>query len=50
MKESCHTLVGKRVIIVDDVLTTGATMASAVKVLREAGVKQIAVATLATGE
>lgn len=50
LKESCHTLVGKRVIIVDDVLTTGATMASAVKVLREAGVKQIAVATLATGE
>ena len=41
---------GKRVIIVDDVLTTGATLSAALLTLKEAGVAQVSVVTFATGE
>ena len=38
---------GKRVLLIDDVLTTGATVSEASKVLLEAGAKSVDVATLA---
>ena len=38
---------GKRVLLIDDVLTTGATVSEASRVLLEAGAKSIDVATLA---
>ncbi len=34
-------VVGKNVILVDDVFTSGATMKEAVKVLKEAGAKKV---------
>ena len=39
--------VGKHVLLVDDVLTTGATLCAAAEVLHEAGVQKISFATLA---
>ena len=38
-----NVLSGRSVLLVDDVFTTGATMMSAVKELRRAGVKRVAV-------
>ena len=40
-------MTGKRVVLVDDVLTTGATASAAAKVLRRAGVARIDVLTFA---
>ena len=37
---------GKRIILVDDVITTGATLKECAKVLKEAGAKRIVAATL----
>ena len=38
---------GKRVLLIDDVLTTGATVSEAARMLMAAGAKQVDVATLA---
>ena len=43
-------IVGKRVLIVDDVLTTGATTSGCAKALRRAGVRSVGVWTLARGQ
>jgi ComF family protein len=43
-------LVGQRVILLDDVITTGATAREALKVLRIAGAQPVIVAALAHGE
>lgn len=40
-------LAGKRVLLIDDLLTTGATMEACGRVLLEGGVKELSVATLA---
>ena len=42
-----HTIRGERILIVDDVLTTGATCSEAAKVLKAAGAKSCSVAVLA---
>ena len=43
-------IAGKNVLIVDDVLTTGATLESAALVLHDAGVQDISMITLAMGQ
>jgi predicted amidophosphoribosyltransferase len=42
-----RSVVGKRVVIIDDVLTTGATVEECARVLKRAGAASIAVLTLA---
>jgi predicted amidophosphoribosyltransferase len=42
-----HQIEGRRVLLVDDVLTTGATCSEAAKVLKEAGAAMVAVAVIA---
>ena len=42
-----HNLAGKRVLIVDDILTTGTTSNELAKVLRKAGATKVAVAVIA---
>lgn len=43
---------GRRIVLVDDVLTTGATVCAATRALRRAGAESVAILTLAlvTGE
>jgi predicted amidophosphoribosyltransferase len=42
-------LAGKRVILVDDVLTTGATTSACARLLRQNGAGEVCVWTLARG-
>lgn len=49
LAKTSDELAGKRVIIVDDVLTTGATASACAKALRKAGAANVAVWTLARG-
>jgi ComF family protein len=42
-----HQISGRRVVLVDDVLTTGATCSEAAKILKEAGAAMVAVAVIA---
>jgi len=44
-----ETVRGRRVVLVDDVFTTGATTSGCARVLREAGMKDVCVWTLARG-
>lgn len=42
----CKTKFRKSVILVDDILTTGATLSTAIRILQEAGVREVRVITL----
>jgi len=43
------TLCGGRVLVVDDVMTTGATTSACAKILRDAGAEEVVVLTVARG-
>ena len=45
-----HQIAGKRILLVDDVLTTGATLRSAATVLKDAGARRVCVLALARAE
>ena len=51
LKTNLQTIIkGKNILLIDDVLTTGATVNECVKGLKKAGVKKVFVLTLARGE
>ena len=41
---------GQRILLIDDILTTGATLREAARVLREAGAEKVICATLAAAD
>ena len=41
---------GKKIILVDDVITTGSTMLECIKVLKEAGAKEVAAVSAALAD
>lgn len=41
---------GQRILLIDDILTTGATLREAARVLREAGAERVICATLAAAD
>ena len=41
---------GRRLLLIDDIRTTGATLSECVRVLKEAGAKDVLCLTLAAGE
>ena len=45
-----YALAGARVLLVDDILTTGATCSAAAEVLKEAGAARVAVAVVARAD
>lgn len=47
MAKSADLIAGKRVLLIDDVLTTGATLGECVRVLRQSGAAGVDVVTLA---
>jgi ComF family protein len=47
VRDTGRILAGKKVILVDDVITTGATLNECAKVLKQAGVKEILAVTIA---
>lgn len=50
--EACHAeqIVGARILLLDDILTTGATLRECARVLREAGAKSVLCATVAASD
>ncbi|MGC8744960.1 MAG: ComF family protein, partial [Verrucomicrobiia bacterium] len=49
VKDKSGWLKGKKVILIDDVMTTGATVNECARVLRKAGAIEVAVWTVARG-
>ena len=47
--KNSETITGKKIILIDDVLTTGATMREAKKVLKQAGAKKVVGVVVARG-
>jgi predicted amidophosphoribosyltransferase len=48
--KSSTSLDGRRVLLIDDVMTTGATAASCARALKRAGVRQVTLLTLARAD
>lgn len=47
--EGCRIIKGKRIILVDDIYTTGATVDAAARMLKKSGAKEVYVVTVAIG-
>ncbi len=45
-----EALKGKRILLVDDVITTGATLESCVEVLQDAGSAEVSIAAIAAAQ
>ena len=47
VNDSAQQLLGKRILLIDDVLTSGATVSACTKILKKAGVQEVYVLTIA---